>query len=62
MNFIRNDPKFKERRRQLRRNQTEAEKLLWGYLRNKQFYGLKFFRQYSVRVYILDFQNNRTKI
>jgi very-short-patch-repair endonuclease len=55
MNFIRNDPQFKERRRELRRNQTEAEKLLWGYLRNKQFYGLKFFRQYSVGPYIIDF-------
>jgi very-short-patch-repair endonuclease len=39
----------------LRRNQTEAEKILWAHLRNKRFYGLKFFRQYSIGPYILDF-------
>jgi very-short-patch-repair endonuclease len=39
----------------LRHNQTEAEKALWAHLRNKQFYELKFFRQYSIGPYILDF-------
>jgi len=55
MKFLRNDPTFKQRRRELRRNQTETEKALWAYLRNRQFYGIKFFRQYSVGPYILDF-------
>jgi very-short-patch-repair endonuclease len=55
MDFIHNNPILKNRRRELRKNQTDAEKLLWRYLRNKQFYGLKFFRQYSVGKYILDF-------
>jgi very-short-patch-repair endonuclease len=55
MKFLRNDPTLKQRRRELRRNQTEAEKTLWVHLRNKQFYGLKFFRQYSIGPYILDF-------
>ena len=55
MKFLRNDPALKQRRRELRRNQTEAEKTLWLHLRNKQFYGLKFFRQYSIGSYILDF-------
>ena len=55
MKFLRNDPALKQRRRELRRNQTEAEKALWGHLRNKQFYGMKFFRQYSIGPYILDF-------
>ena len=55
MKFLRNNPTLKQRRRELRRNQTEAEKALWGNLRNKQFYGLKFFRQYSIGPYILDF-------
>ena len=54
MKFLRNDPALKQRRRELRRNQTEAEKALSTQLRNKQFYGMKFFRQYS-RPYILDF-------
>jgi len=55
MKFLHNDPKLKNKRRELRRNQTDAEKALWARLRNKQFYGLKFFRQYSMGAYILDF-------
>lgn len=55
MKFLRNDPALKNRRRELRRNQTGAEKELWAHLRNKQFYEMKFFRQYSIGPYILDF-------
>jgi len=55
MKYLRNDPTLKERRRELRRNQTDAEKAFWQQVRNQQFYGLKFFRQYSVGAYILDF-------
>jgi very-short-patch-repair endonuclease len=55
MKFLRNDPTLEQRRREVRRNQTEAEKTLWAHLRNKQFYGMKFFRQYSIGPYILDF-------
>jgi very-short-patch-repair endonuclease len=55
MKHLRNDPSLKERRRELRRNQTEAEKTFWTHVRNGQFHGMKFFRQYSVGPYILDF-------
>jgi very-short-patch-repair endonuclease len=55
MKFLKNDPTLKQRRRDLRRNQTEAEKIFWSHLRNKQLYGFKFFRQYSIGPYILDF-------
>jgi very-short-patch-repair endonuclease len=55
MNFNRNDPVLKHRRRELRQNQTDAEKFLWSKLRNGQFYETKFYRQYSVGPYILDF-------
>ena len=55
MKFSRNDPALKHRRRQLRRNQTEAEKAFWEHVRNRQFYGMRFFRQYSIGPYILDF-------
>ena len=41
--------------RQLRRNQTDAEKLLWYSLRHRQLCGLKFRRQYPVGSYVLDF-------
>lgn len=41
--------------RQLRREQTDAEKLMWYCLRSRQLCGLKFRRQYPVGPYILDF-------
>jgi very-short-patch-repair endonuclease len=62
MKFLRNDPTLKPRRRELRRNQTDAEKALWAHLRNKQFYGVKFFRQYSIGPYILDFNSSTVKL
>ena len=55
MKFLRNDASLKQLRRELRRNQTEAEKIFWTHMRNKQFYGMKFFRQYSIGPHILDF-------
>ena len=41
--------------RRLRRDQTDAEKLLWYSLRHRQLCGLKFRRQYPVGSYVLDF-------
>lgn len=41
--------------RSLRKNQTDAEKKLWGLLRNRQLNKMKFRRQFSVGKYILDF-------
>ena len=55
MKAVRNTPLLKQRRRDLRHNQTEAEKVFWKHVRSKQFQGLKFFRQYSIGPYILDF-------
>jgi very-short-patch-repair endonuclease len=55
MKTTRNAPKLKERRQELRRNQTEAEKSFWAHVRNRSFLGLRFFRQYSIGPYILDF-------
>ena len=62
MKFIRNDPSLKHRRMVLRRNQTDAEKLFWMRIRNRQFYGMKFFRQYSTGPYILDFYCTKLKL
>lgn len=50
-----NDPLQKERRRELRTAQTEAEKLLWLHLKNKQLDGHKFYRQFGIGSYIADF-------
>jgi very-short-patch-repair endonuclease len=55
MKFLYNDSKYKNRRRDLRKNQTDSESILWSKLRNKQCNGFKFFRQYGLGEYILDF-------
>ena len=41
--------------RQLRREQTDPEKLLWYSLRNRRLIGLTFRRQCPVGPYVLDF-------
>jgi very-short-patch-repair endonuclease len=41
--------------RQLRNNQTEAEKILWSKLRDKQIDGVKFRRQQPIENYVVDF-------
>jgi very-short-patch-repair endonuclease len=43
------------RARSLRRGGTDAEKLLWSHLRNRQVEGAKFRRQVPVGRYIADF-------
>lgn len=45
----------KEKRKNLRKNQTEAEIALWQQLRGKRFGGCKFFRQYGIGEYVADF-------
>ncbi len=57
-----NDLIFKKRRKELRRNQTQAEKIIWSKLRNKQVNSLKFYRQWSVGRYILDFYCHPLKL
>ncbi|OGX06775.1 MAG: hypothetical protein A3G87_04320 [Omnitrophica bacterium RIFCSPLOWO2_12_FULL_50_11] len=41
--------------RKLRLNQTEAERRLWYFLRNRCFSGVKFRRQHPIDGYIVDF-------
>ncbi len=45
----------KDKRRALRQTETTPESVLWDRLRDRRAGGLKFRRQYSVGVYILDF-------
>jgi very-short-patch-repair endonuclease len=56
------DPEFLDFARRLRKNQTDAEKLLWKILRNRQLLGLKFRRQQPVGPYILDFYCHDCKL
>jgi len=44
-----------ERARLLRRNQTEAERVLWSRLRNRQLCAAKFRRQHPLGHYVADF-------
>ncbi|TCV80028.1 MULTISPECIES: endonuclease domain-containing protein [Methylomonas] len=46
---------MKQLARALRKNQTDAEKLLWYRLRNRQLAGCKFRRQQVIGPYIADF-------
>ena len=41
--------------RSLRKNQTDAEKILWKNIRNRNFAGYKFKRQFPIGKYIVDF-------
>lgn len=49
------DPNLLALARQLRREQTTAEGLLWALLRNRQVMGCKFRRQHPIAPYVLDF-------
>lgn len=52
----------KEKRRLLRQNITEAEKLIWGKIRDRQLENCKFRRQYSVDKFVLDFYSPEFKL
>ena len=41
--------------RELRKNMTDAEKLLWSKIRRKQLKGYQFYRQKNIGDYIVDF-------
>lgn len=41
--------------RDLRKNMTDAEKLLWSKIRRKQLKGVQFYRQKPLGKYIVDF-------
>jgi len=51
-----------DRRKELRNNQTKAEKILWEKLRKRQMAGYKFRRQYGIGEYIVDFYCTELKL
>jgi len=51
-----------ERCRNLRKNQSNAEKKLWSILRNRQLSGVKFRRQFSIGRYIVDFYSPEYRV
>ena len=48
-------PVLYEYAKQMRKNPTIAEEILWGRLKNKQLAGLKFRRQHPIDRFIADF-------
>jgi len=50
-----------EMARNLRKNMTHAEMILWGYLKNN-FEGYRFRRQHPVNMYIADFYCHKLKL
>ena len=62
MKYLVNTPELKTYRSQLRKNQTDAEKLLWSKIRKRQLGGTKFVRQFSFGPYVLDFYSSQCKL
>lgn len=60
MNFT--PSKTLKRARNLRREQTSAERRLWGYLRDRRLGGFKFNRQVPVGPFIADFLCSEAKL
>jgi very-short-patch-repair endonuclease len=56
------NPKLKHLSQELRKNMTDAEKLLWSKLRMKQLKGLMFSRQKPIGGYIADFYCHKAKL
>lgn len=52
-------PSTLEKRRDLKKNQTESEIIMWDRLRAKRFKGIKFRRQYGIGEYIIDFYSSK---
>lgn len=48
--------------RDLRKHQTDAERILWSHIRNKQLLGVKFKRQVPIGKYIVDFLSVQEKL
>lgn len=48
-------PIKKQFARQLRKSQTDTEKIMWKLLRDRRFQGIKFRRQHVVKGFVADF-------
>lgn len=44
-----------EKSRQLRKNMTLQERKLWDIIKDRQFFGYRFRRQFPIGQYIVDF-------
>ena len=53
--MLKYEPRLKPYSRRLRSDMTDAEQLLWRYLRRKQILGVQFYRQKPIGRFIVDF-------
>jgi len=60
--MLRYKDQLKHKARQLRKNMTDSERVLWSRLRGKQISDVQFYRQKPIGEYIVDFFAPRTKL
>jgi very-short-patch-repair endonuclease len=60
--MLRYKANLKQHARQLRKQMTESERVLWTRLRGKQLLGLQFYRQKPIDDYIVDFYSPKAKL
>jgi very-short-patch-repair endonuclease len=60
--MLRYKAELKYRARQLRKDMTDSERILWSRLRGKQVSGVQFYRQKPIGNYIVDFFAPKTKV
>ena len=55
-------PNLTNRAKELRQSETEAEQIIWSWLRAKKLNGVKFRRQEPVGIYVVDFVSFEKKL
>jgi very-short-patch-repair endonuclease len=60
--MLRDKSQLKYHARQLRKDMTDSERILWSRLRGKQLLGVQFYRQKPIGNYIVDFFAPKTKV
>lgn len=60
--MLRYNKKLQTRARTLRKNMTDAERMLWSKLTRKQLSGFQFYRQRIIGNFIVDFYCPRAKL
>ncbi len=60
--MLRYNNRLKPRARELRKNMSDAERVLWSQLRGKQLLGVPFYRQKPIGNYVVDFFAPRARL
>ena len=55
-------PNLTNRAKELRQTETEAEQIIWSWLRTKKLNGVKFRRQEPIGIYVVDFVSFEKKL